>query len=386
MRHRLAVPAVITCLLLVATSAAIAKPAKGGGGGGGGGSGVVVSLGDSYISGEAGRWLGNSLDNSGSRDGTDRAYVKQGGGYYDVSRVYLQGTDSDGCHRADVADVHWVTSAATTINLACSGAVTQNIFRASNGGASQKGWAPQADQLAAVAAANDVTAIVLSIGGNDLGFSDIIISCTEDWFTSPSWWENHCHDDEQANVDSRMPAAMAGVAKAIDEIRAVMAAAGDTDYRLVLRSYPSPIPRASENRYSESGWSRWDSGGCPFWNEDSDWARDSLVPQISSNLRNVAASKGVEFLDLQDLLQGREVCARTTSHVTSSPSGSAHEWVRWLNTGFSQGEAQESLHPNAYGQQAAGACLRAMLATAPGNYACTNVPGAGPGTVSLSGT
>ena len=136
-------------------------------------------------------------------------------------------------------------------------AVTQNIFRATNGGASQKGWAPQAGQLAAVAAANDVTAIVVSIGGNDLGFSDIIISCTEDWFTSPSWWENHCHDDEQANVDSRMPAAMAGVAKAIAEIRAVMAAAGDGDYRLVLRSYPSPIPRASENRCSESGWSRW---------------------------------------------------------------------------------------------------------------------------------
>jgi lysophospholipase L1-like esterase len=385
MRRRLVVPAVITCLLLITTTTAIAKPGKGGGGGGGG-AGVVVSLGDSYISGEAGRWLGNSLDNNGSRDGTDRAYVKQGGGYYDVSRVYLQGTDSDGCHRADVADVHWVTSAATTINLACSGAVTQNIFRASNGGSSQKGWAPQADQLAAVAASNDVTAIVLSIGGNDLGFSDIIISCTEDWFTSPSWWENHCHPEEQQNVDNRMPAAMAGVAKAIDEIRAVMAAAGDTDYRLVLRSYPSPIPRASENRYSESGWSRWDYGGCPFWNEDSDWARDSLVPQISSNLRSVAASKGVEFMDLQNLLQGREVCAVTTSHVTSSPSGAAHEWVRWLNTGFSQGEAQESLHPNAYGQQAAGSCLKALLATTPGNYTCTNVPGAGPGTVSLSGT
>jgi hypothetical protein len=387
-RGRWNVVVLAACLVLVSATAAAGAPGgKGkGGGGGGGGGGVVVALGDSYISGEAGRWYGNSLDSSGSRDGTDRAWVSKRGGYYDVSRVYLDGTASDGCHRADVADVHWVKAASDTINLACSGAVTANIFRSSNGGTWQKGWAPQADQLAAVAASTDVAAIVLSIGGNDLGFTDIILSCTEDWFTSPSWWENHCYDDEQPNVDARMPAAMAGVAKAIDEIRAVMTAAGDADYRLILRSYPSPIPRGSEIRYRESGWSRWDSGGCPFWNEDATWARDQLVPQISDNLRAVATDKGVEFQDLQDLLQGREVCADTTAHVgNGGPDGTAHEWVRWLNTGFSQGEAQESLHPNAFGQEAAGACLAAQLAAAPGDYTCTNVAGAPPSTITLAG-
>jgi hypothetical protein len=385
--------AATVALLVVSTSGAMAakggnggKPGGGNGGGSGGGPSVaVVSLGDSYISGEAGRWAGNSLDDSGSRDGTDRAYVKKGGGRYDTSLVYLDGTDTDGCHRSDVADIHSAAIPGTvSINLACSGAVTANVFRASQGGQSQNGWAPQADQLATVARRYDVALVVLSIGGNDLGFSDIIIACTEDWFTSPSWWENHCNGEQQDNVDARMAGMRAGVAKAIDEIRAVLKAAGDTGYRLILRSYPSPIPRASENRYPESGWSRWNDGGCPFWNEDADWARDSLVPQIAENLRAVAADERVEFLDEQDLLQGREVCSTATSHVTSSPDATRHEWVRWLNTGFSQGDAQESLHPNAFGQQAAGACIAAMWAANPGTYTCTNVSGAGPGTVTLA--
>ncbi len=345
---------------------------------------AVIALGDSYISGEAGRWSGNSLDDAGSRDGTDRAYV--GGpntptAGYDASRVYLGGTDANGCHRSDIADVH-VTGLRLdrSINLACSGAETVNIVRAVNGGQGQNGEAPQADKLAAIASSVDPEIVVLSIGGNDLGFSDIIIACTVSWFTSPWWWQNHCEPDEQPGVDARMPAAMAGVATAIDEIRAVLAAAGHApgSYRLVLRSYPSPIPRGSEMRYPESGWSRWDTGGCPFWDDDADWARDSLVPQIAANLRAVAVAKGVEFLDMQDAFQGREVCATARSHVTSSPDGSTHEWVRWLNTGFGQGEAQESLHPNAFGQLAGGRCIGLLAAAAPGAYACVPAGGAGP--------
>ncbi len=386
---------VTTVLLALALAAApaVAKPGKGGGNGGGGGGGggvptAAVALGDSYISGEAGRWEGNSLDNRGDRAGTDRAFVKRQGGYYDTSRVYLEGTDSDGCHRADVADVHSAGAAGlgvdVTVNLACSGAVARNLWRAASGGTWQKGWAPQADQLAQVAATHDVELVVISAGGNDIGFSDIIIACTEDWFTSPSWWENHCHDDEQPKVDARLPQAMADVATAIDEVRAVLDAAGDTSYRIVLRSYASPIPRGSEIRYGESGWSRWDAGGCPFWNEDADWARDQLVPQLASELAQVAATKGVDFLDQQDLLQGREVCARTASHSDGSPTSVDQEWVRWLNTGYGQGDAQESLHPNAFGQQAAGACIAAIAAVGAGDFACTNVPGQPASVVTLT--
>ena len=241
--------------------------------------------------------------------------------------------------------------------------------------------------LAALDPSLDIDAIVLSVGGNDLGFSDIILECASDWATSTWWNRKKCANSEQANVDARMPGAMADLGKAIDEIDAVMALRGDSDYRFVVRSYPSPIPRGNENRYSETGWSRWNSGGCPFWNSDSNWARDSLVPQISAEIASVAAGRGVEFLDLQDLLEDREVCSVHASHVDSDePDGAGDEWVRWMNTGWNQGHAQESLHPNAHGQTAAGTCMAVMLTSPVGDYDCTNVLGAGPTTVSLTGS
>ena len=55
----------------------------------------------------------------------------------------------------------------------------------------------------------------------------------------------------------------------------------------------------------------------PFYDADLNWARDSLVKQISDGLKYVAISEGAEFLDLRDSLQGREVCATASRQATS---------------------------------------------------------------------
>ncbi|WP_308379982.1 GDSL-type esterase/lipase family protein [Streptomyces sp. ISL-43] len=340
----------------------------------GNGPTAVVSMGDSYISGEAGRWKGNSLTNTGSRTGTDRAWVS--GSTYDPGKVY--GATAGGCHRSDSAEVKSAGAIAdVAVNLACSGAVSQNVFRASNGGVAFKGEAPQADQLAAVAASHDVKVIALSIGGNDLGFADIIKECAYDFII----WNSYCYDDQQEGVNQKMDAVMADVGKSVDEVRAVMRGAGyaDSSYRIVLQSYPSPIPRGAENRYTQSDWSRLNSGGCPFWNRDSDWARDSLVPQIAGRLKAVAAAKGAQFLDLKDMMQGREVCAKASKQVTSTVPASAKtsEWARWIDSSETQGLIQESMHPNYFGQLAAGRCL-ALVAAQPASsgFGCKNTAGA----------
>lgn len=341
----------------------------------GSGPTAVVSMGDSYISGEAGRWKGNSLTDTGSRNGTDRGWVS--GSTYDPGKVY--GTTAGGCHRSDSAEVRSAGAIAdVAVNLACSGATSQNVFRASNGGVAFKGEAPQADQLAAVAASHDVEVIALSIGGNDLGFADIIEECAYDFVL----WNSYCYDDQQYGVDQKIDAVMAAVGKSVDEIRAVMRGAGyaDSSYRIVLQSYPSPIPRGAENRYPQSDWSRLNTGGCPFWNRDSDWARDSLVPQIASRIKGVATAKGVQFLDLRDMLQGREVCARASKQVTSTVPASAttSEWARWIDNNESQGLIQESMHPNHFGQLAAGRCLALVVAQpAASGFSCKNTAGAG---------
>ncbi|MBX9422033.1 GDSL-type esterase/lipase family protein [Streptomyces lateritius] len=340
----------------------------------GSGPTAVVAMGDSYISGEAGRWLGNSLTNSGSRNGTDRAWTGSG---YAPSRVY--GSTAGGCHRSDTSEVLSAGPIASSlINLACSGATTDNVIRASQGGQAYKGEVPQADRLAAVAASHDVELIALSVGGNDLGFADIITSCATDYIV----WYSYCHDDQQAEVDAKIDGVIADVSRSVDEIRAVMTAAGygSSDYRIVLQSYPSPIPRAADNRYAESGWARTNTGGCPFWNADSDWARDSLVPQLANRLKGVAAAKGVQFMDLRDALQGREVCAKASRQVTATApaSGTTSEWARWIDSQSTQGLVQESMHPNAYGQQALGRCLALIHARPTGNHSCRNTAGSGP--------
>ncbi|WP_084700841.1 GDSL-type esterase/lipase family protein [Streptacidiphilus anmyonensis] len=343
---------------------------------------AVVSMGDSYISGEAGRWLGNSDDYSGSRDGTDRAYV---GGSYQPTVVYGP-TYNSGCDRSDTAEVDSAPglSQSTRINIACSGATTANVLRAADGGQSFKGEAPQADQLAQIAATDDVQTIVLSIGGNDLGFSDVITTCVEDY----EIWYSYCNPSEQQAIASALPGAMSAVGNAIDSVNAAMASDGYApgSYRIILQSYPSPIPRSSENRYAESGWSRTDTGGCPFWNGDSDWARNTLIPEISSALRNVADAKGVQFLDLENALQGHEVCSTHDQLATSTqpPSPATSEWARFLTTGATQGTEQESFHPNAYGQQALGNCLALITAHSSGDWSCTDTPGQGPSAMSLS--
>jgi hypothetical protein len=378
-------PVIALIALLAVLSGMAALPGAAGAQAAGGRPTAVVTLGDSYISGEAGRWEGNSSSDRRDRRGTDRAAYRNRWGWwrYDPSRVY-GASDNTGCHRSDVAPV--LSSGIPVdrlINLACSGAATRNLLRASSGGVGMKGEAPQGDQLAEVAATHDVEMIVVSIGGNDLGFSSTIIDCALDYLFSRSSRPDTCHEEQQAAADARMAGAMEAVGAVLADIEATMVAAGqgEGEYRLVLQSYPSPVPSGDEFRYPQSGWRRILTGGCPFWNVDATWARDTFVPRLSAELAAVAAGHGAEFLDLQDALDGREVCAETTAQS----DGPDAAWARFLSTGILQGEVQESLHPNAYGQQANGTCLGLLFAAGPGDYRCANEPGSGPDAMVLGG-
>jgi len=336
---------------------------------------AIVALGDSFSSGEAGRWQGNSLNMFGTRDGTDRAARCTFGIFcsYDATRVYGS-SYSNGCHRADVAPIK---SAAISVNekhnLACSGAKSQNIWRASQGGVAFKGEAPQADQLLPIAQQKNVKLVLLNITANDLGFANHVIDCTVAWTLGFT-----CNAQEQAEIVAALPAAANGLRKAIDEVRAVMSAAGysTSQYKLIVQGYASPIPVGANIRYPESSWDRLTVGGCPFYNVDADWAKNTATPTIVNNMRTVAAEKGARFLDVRDSLNGHEVCHRSSSLVTSSgPNPITKEWVRWVNSGCCQGDAQESLHPNAYGERAIGKCIALSYAQASGNHTCRNTPG-----------
>ena len=187
--------------VVAALFAVVSLPAEPSEAGPGSGTTAIVSLGDSFISGEAGRWNGNSLNLFGTRDGTDRAARCTFGIFcsYDAARVYGP-THASGCHRSDVATIKSAgISVSEKINLACSGARSVHIWRASQGGQSFKGEAPQADQLLTVAQQKNVKLVVLTILANDVSFSDHVINCTVSWIVGLG----PCNQAQQAALLAR---------------------------------------------------------------------------------------------------------------------------------------------------------------------------------------
>ncbi|MGQ4489126.1 GDSL-type esterase/lipase family protein [Streptomyces sp. SAS_281] len=345
---------------------------------------LLVSVGDSFISGEAGRWSGNSNVSANGHSGTDRAWDPETG-KSDPYRVYGSSYDN-GCNRSDVAEVQSVTLDVSRLNLACSGATSKAVLLPENGGVPFKGERSQARELEDVAAGRTVRAVVVSIGGNDLGFSDIITGCATE-FVKP-FGGSPCAPDAAAQVAERLPGVQQAAANALADVRTALDRAGHPagSYRLILQSYPSPLPDAGRIRYPGEKYDRLNAGGCPFFDKDLTWAHDVLVPEISSTLADAADEGGAEFLDLSRSFEGREVCSTSTrqADATHSPAGDTSEWVRFVTSGLGQGQKQESLHPNRYGQQALGTCLTLQLEQPSGDRRCTNTAGQGPAAMRLS--
>jgi hypothetical protein len=218
--------------------------------------------------------------------------------------------------------------------------------------------------------------VVVTVGANDVGFGGLVAGCALDWARSPEEDPVLCRREAQARVDAALPALERGLARALHGVRAAMAAAGygRRDYRLVTMGYASPFPAGRWIRYPEDGWSRLNQGGCPVWNGDADWAAGEGTGSIVAAMRSAAAVAGAEFLDLRQALDGHQLCDRRARRVgREGPSPESAEWVRRL--AFIQGSSRESLHPNAYGQRAIGACIGLLYASPRGDYACRATPG-----------
>ncbi|MBT0772690.1 hypothetical protein KIH74_27345 [Kineosporia sp. J2-2] len=339
---------------------------------------VVVSLGDSYISGTGGRWAGNSDDFLFDRGGTDRAWSRVEGellGGSDRSEIYGR-TAKTGCYRSDSSAINSAVGTSglglgRPVNLACSGAHAANVLRASEGGVGLHGEKPQNDQLAALARTSRVKLVVLSIGGNDLSFPDLVFRCIRAYTLR----DDPCRAEQQKRLDVALPAMGAAVGAVLDDVRATLAGAGyaDGDYQLILQSYPSPLPTAKEDKYE--GYSRifkWTGGRCPFTDPDMTWTANTVTPTIAGTLARTASRHGAQFLDLGNAFDGHELCADGTTHPKGDPNSTDVEWVRFVDyTG--QGDYAESLHPNFYGQQAIGICI-ARAAALHRDATCTGTP------------
>jgi hypothetical protein len=350
---------------LTGTTSALASPTQG--------LATVVSMGDSFIAGEGGRFAGQA-DNPA----TDRGVGVYGNtlNWFDGGLIGHEG----GCHRSDSAEVFGASPATfQRINLACSGAATPNVWRTATGGQPFKGEAPQTEQLIPIAANFNVKAIVLSIGGNDLGFGQIVNDCV----SADILLGTACNVADDSQTRQHIGSMMYNVVHAIADIRATMTAAGyhNGDYRLIVQSYPAPLPAQADFR---------PGSGCPFYAADVEWVNKVLVPRLAGAIRQAVRTSNTnsgfsnaQFMDVSAALRGHELCNKNTQFsTTAQPAQSVAEWANWINFTSGTNRTNESAHPNFFGQLALQQCLNLMIGMgSTGNYRCAN---AGAGQTALS--
>ena len=340
------------------------------------GTPAVVSIGDSAISGEAGRWAGNTNGSPSNVDALgSTAYADAGS----AEAIH-------GCHRSKASEIGiGIAGNVASANLACSGArtYTQPFSSGSDfkpgldfydDGAGHIG---QAKALQQYAASHNVKMVVALIGANDYGFADIVQQCVTDWLTSPSWWKNYCHDD--SSMTSKFTAANVAaittrVTNAFLNLRTAMhnARYADGSWTLLVQTYSSPLPHGSGIRYSQGGFTRQTIGGCGVWNADADWANDTVVATLNGTVRNAEAATGmsnIALFDAQNALVGHRLCENTDGLLEeeglaswrSAGAADRSEWVSQIRTAttlFGPYQLQEDAHPSYWGQLALRNCLR----------------------------
>lgn len=343
----------------------------------------VVSLGDSYISGEGGRWAGNEFGDFLRLSSTSsRADVLGKNAYWDSPG----GESIRYCHRSRSAPIH-IGNGVASMNFACSGSTTKSkvvegVFKPGidfyrNG--SQIG---QAQMLQDFASANRVKMVVLSVGGNDLNFGSIVEDCVMK-FLAPSYLSGHCRNSSSENIsEDRTAEVAANISEAISNIRVAMTEAGyeASEWTLAIQLYPQPLQRASETRYKEFGYSRSNIGGCPIRDRDLDWAVETLLPTVNRTVEQgleqaLAANPGLQavVMDASEALHGRTLCHQDVFKIREQTMGwffktriigpltmdvDRTEWVREIRILGTQDTIQESIHPNYWGQLALRNCIR----------------------------
>jgi hypothetical protein len=335
----------------------------------------VVTVGDSYISGEAGRWAGNT--------NTGEQYIDALG-----PTAYDDNADNTAeqitrCHRSHSAEAY-IGNGVNGLDLACSGAQTSTFWDSSgyfkpgldfyDDGYGDQG---QALMLQNFAASHNVTMVAVSIGGNNYNFGSIVQTCVEDFLGSPSWWPTYCKDDSsvEANFTSgNIATQTSAIAGALDNIAQAMSNAGysSSQYTILVQDYPSPLPNGAGFRYSQSGYTRQSTGGCGFWNADADWANSTALPDIDNSVWNAATQTGlsnVVRMELSSTFNGHRLCENTVglleeeglTYWTDPGAVDRTEWINQIRTVSTIGSdyyVQESLHPDYWGQLGLRSCLR----------------------------
>lgn len=260
-----------------------------------GASGAYVALGDSFTSGPL------IPDQTGSPAGclrSDRNYPR-------VARAGL-------------------TDVATFRDVSCSGATTGDMFDPQSTTIGVN--APQLDALSL-----DTRVVTLGIGGNDIGFSDIVVNCAR---LNPF---DPCKDDYVSGSSDAIADRIAATQPKVDDVLEVIGERAPAAKVFVV-GYPTILP--------QSGSGCWPA--VPITPTDVSYLR-AKTQQLNAMLASAAAQRGAIYVDTYTSSNGHDVCKSAS--------------VKWVE-GIVPVNPAAPVHPNANGMSNTGGVVLAAIVRA----------------------
>ncbi|WP_206190802.1 SGNH/GDSL hydrolase family protein [Streptomyces phaeochromogenes] len=182
---------------------------------------------------------------------------------------------------------------------------------------------PVPPQSEAVNPGTDV--VTVGVGGNTLGFAEILFTCLQ-LGDGSGGVGTPCRDDLADNV----PARLTKVGKDYDDMLATLHERAP-HAKIVNVGYPTVIPEdTSKCRYND--WEQFAS----ITPGDLDWPRDDVLKPLNATIEKAAGEHGDAFVDLAPSSRNHSVC-------------DAGKWVEGVFTTFPTDVA--FVHPNAKGHK-----------------------------------
>jgi len=250
---------------------------------------------------------------------------------------YLAGTDMDGnfCHRSTAAypnPVHDATSAVypNFVFRACSGVKIRDFFQAN------KVYVNEPPQLSWLD--DDTELVTLSIGGNDVGFAEVMKYCATRRLDDPSCQAKFgkAVDRDLAEIASTNPKDKNTL---LSLYRAIRLAAPHA--RVLVLGYPRLFPLSPPARCETGVPARF------FEQFDMVWL-NGVATSLDQAVREIAESVGFTYVDLYAAFSDHELCTADPylNRAIFFPKKSIVNW---------------SFHPNVNGQSRFAALVQAWL-------------------------
>ena len=334
----------------------------------------VVSVGDSYISGEAGRWAGNTNNGESIHDATGNDT------YWDNAANTAEVINR--CHRSESAEIY-LGGGINGHNLACSGAETSTVpdsggyFKPGldfyDDGAGKQG---QAKMLQAFAATHNVKMVSSLHRRQRLqlrrhhpllrhrlpGFAVVVAGLLQGRLVLTT---NFTSSNVTANRNR--------ITNAFQNVRTAMRNAGYAarSGRCSCRPTRHPSPTAPPSATARVRLHQAEHGRLRLLERRRDLGQRDALPRINNRVRGATQSglTNIKTLDLTTAFNGRRLCENTVGlleekGLPTGPTPAAVDKTEWVNqirtvtTCCGNYYIQESLHPNYWGQLAMRNCVR----------------------------